>query len=411
MSRTAGRIVALFFFLTVPCSLALDLKDPSEYLGTWEILIANSGTTFRACCLNLERKDERLRGEMVWRWGSVWRIPDGALSLGEKGELLIKNNEWASPLTVRRVGDSLEGSVQLKEGTFYVYGTRGEEVVNVQGTWDMTLKTSEGEHKGVVKLLKDDGGAIRVEAYNAEGKKVELRDVEVTGNSIRFTFIPDDSAAGAKYPSLQGEVRGDRIVGKVTLPDRGEAPVEGVRRRKFGPPLKLLAENGLAGWGPREKIEKFGWKCEGGVLTNSDKGDIDIVSSAKFQDFQLHLEYKVVKGGNSGVYLRGRYEVQIQDDHGKPVEEHTNGAVYSRIIPSVNACKPAETWQTYDIALTGRWLTVKLNGVTIIDNVHLNGITGGAKDPYESTPGPLMLQGDHGKIWFRDITVTPALSD
>ena len=412
MKRIAGRVALPCLFLTMPCSLAMDVKDAGDYLGRWEILIVNSGTTFRACSLDLGKKDERLRGEMVWRWGSVWRIPDGAVTVGDKGELLIKNSEWSSPLTLRRVGDCLEGSVAVKEGTFYVLGKQGEEAPNVLGAWEMSVKTSEGKNKGVLKLLKDEGGGLRAEAFNGEGKKVELRDVGVAGGSIRFDFIPADSGAGPKLSSFQGEVRGDLVAGKLTVPERGEAlAVEGFRQRKWGPPVKLLAENDIAGWRPREKSEKFGWRCQDGILTNSDKGDIDIVSLAKFQDFQLHVEYKVAKGGNSGVYLRGRYEVQIQDDHGKPVEEHTNGAVYSRIAPAVNACKPAETWQAYDVTLVGRWLTVKLDGVTLIDNAHLDGITGGALDPYESTPGPIMLQGDHGKIWFRDIVVRPALDE
>src|SRR5262249_25547056 len=154
---------------------------------------------------------------------------------------------------------------------------------------------------------RDEGGGLRAEAVNAEGKKIELRDVGVTGEAIRFDFSTEDSGAASKPSSFQGNVRGDFIAGKVIVPDRGDAlAVEGYRQRKWGPPVKLLAENGLGGWRPREKSEKFGWRCEGGVLTNSDKGDIDIVSLARFQDFQLHVEFKVSKGGNSGVYLRGR---------------------------------------------------------------------------------------------------------
>ena len=83
------------------------------------------------------------------------------------------------------------------------------------------------------------------------------------------------------------------------------------------------------------------------------------------------------------------------------------GSIYSRVAPLVNASKPAEEWQTYDITLVGRWVTVKLNGQTVIDNAHIDGITGGALEPFESEPGPLMLQGDHGKVWFRNVVVTP----
>ena len=83
------------------------------------------------------------------------------------------------------------------------------------------------------------------------------------------------------------------------------------------------------------------------------------------------------------------------------------GAVYSRIARTVDATKPAGEWQTYDITFVGRQVTVVLNGQTIVQGV-VEGITGGALSPYEDEPGPLMLQGDHGKVRFRNIVVTPA---
>jgi hypothetical protein len=118
-----------------------------------------------------------------------------------------------------------------------------------------------------------------------------------------------------------------------------------------------------------------------------------------------------VNGGqrsNSGVYLRGRYEVQIQDDFGKPAESHGAGGLYGFLTPTTNAIKPAGEWQTYDITFIGRQLTVVLNGQTIIDRQEIPGVTGGAIDSAEGTPGPIMLQGDHGKVWFKNIVITPA---
>jgi hypothetical protein len=127
-----------------------------------------------------------------------------------------------------------------------------------------------------------------------------------------------------------------------------------------------------------------------------------------FQDQKLHLEFNVEPKSNSGVYLRGRYEVQILDDPSKTTEQHGCGALYSRIAPRIDATKPAGEWQAFDITLVGRRLTVLLNGKTIIDDAEVDGITGGAFDPFEGEPGRLMLQGDHGKVRFRNITVTPA---
>jgi hypothetical protein len=137
------------------------------------------------------------------------------------------------------------------------------------------------------------------------------------------------------------------------------------------------------------------------------EGNADLVSDQSFQDMKLHLEFNVEPHSNSGVYLRGRYEIQILDDPEMTGDTHGCGALYSRIAPSKDATKPAGEWQTFDITLVGRDLTVVLNGETIIDGT-VEGITGGALSPFEDEPGPLMLQGDHGKVRFRNIVVTPA---
>jgi hypothetical protein len=112
---------------------------------------------------------------------------------------------------------------------------------------------------------------------------------------------------------------------------------------------------------------------------------------------------------NSGIGLRARYEVQILEDYGRPVSLHGNGALYSRILPSSNASKPANEWQTFDITLVGNHVTVILNGVTIIDNKEIDGLTAVAVDPNEGEPGPIIIQGDHGSVEFRKLTITPLI--
>lgn len=99
--------------------------------------------------------------------------------------------------------------------------------------------------------------------------------------------------------------------------------------------------------------------------------------------------------------------MQIYEDYGRAPDGHTNGSVYSRIVPSVNASKPAGEWQTFDITIIGRTATVILNGKTIIDRKEVEGLTAMANDPDEDKPGPISLQGDHGPVEFRKITVTP----
>ncbi len=133
------------------------------------------------------------------------------------------------------------------------------------------------------------------------------------------------------------------------------------------------------------------------------------MTEASFEDFQLHVEVLVPEGSNSGIYLRGRYEVQVQDDHGKEAHARGMGGIYGQVTPAENASLPAGEWQSFDITLLGRLVTVVLNGKTIIDREEIPGITGGALDSREAEPGPIFLQGDHGRILYRNLVLTPAL--
>jgi len=174
--------------------------------------------------------------------------------------------------------------------------------------------------------------------------------------------------------------------------------------------ITLFDGKTLAGWKLRDAKKKNGWAAVNGELAVVDpKDNADLVSEQAFQDMKLHIEFNVEPKSNSGVYLRGRYEIQILDnpDQKMALDSHGCGGVYSRIAPKVVAAKPAGEWQTYDITFVGRQITVVLNGTTIVDGL-VDGITGGALNPFEGEPGPLMLQGDHGKVRFRNIVVTPA---
>ena len=148
------------------------------------------------------------------------------------------------------------------------------------------------------------------------------------------------------------------------------------------------------------------WKVEGGIL-KSEKSGSNLVSDLKFTDFKLHIEFRYNKGSNSGVYLRGRYEVQIDDAKGlNPAVGHL-GAIYGFLPPNEMVAKDPGVWQSYDITLIGRMVTVVANNKTVIWNQEIPGITGGAIDSKEGEPGPIMMQGDHGPIEFRNIIITP----
>jgi hypothetical protein len=175
---------------------------------------------------------------------------------------------------------------------------------------------------------------------------------------------------------------------------------------KAAKPIHLFNGKDTAGWKSLTPNKPFGWTVENGIL-KSTGGASNLVSVQKFWNYALHVEFRLGKDSNSGIGLRARYEVQILDDYGKPANTHGNGALYSRILPSENASKPAGEWQTYDIRLVGRQVTVVLNGKKIIDKGEIEGLTAIAADANEGQPGPLILQGDHGPVEFRSVVLTP----
>lgn len=155
------------------------------------------------------------------------------------------------------------------------------------------------------------------------------------------------------------------------------------------------------------------WKAEDGVLANikpEEKGKrgVDIFTEQTFRNFQLHIEFKVPKGGNSGVYLRGRKEIQVCDSFGKEqLGSGDCGGLYSKAAPKLNACKPAGEWNSFDITIIGDTITVDHNGKVIQDKVELKGCTGGALDGDDTKPGSLMMQGDHSSVSYRNIWIKP----
>ena len=180
----------------------------------------------------------------------------------------------------------------------------------------------------------------------------------------------------------------------------------------YGQKVELFNGKDLTGWEVMNPHAGNGWVVKDGVLMNDPdalgrRHTSNLRTSAVFEDFRLTLDLMVPEGSNSGIYLRGIYEVQVHDSHGQEPSKHNMGAIYSRIAPSVSAVKPAGQWQSYDIILCDRHVTVKLNGQLIIDNQPLYGVTGGALWADESKPGPIYLQGDHGAVSYRNMILHP----
>ncbi|HEU4752655.1 MAG TPA: DUF1080 domain-containing protein, partial [Armatimonadota bacterium] len=214
---------------------------------------------------------------------------------------------------------------------------------------------------------------------------------------------------------FQGRLSGDQLTGTMVTNEGQRLSWTGVRAPKlrrssepqWGREIRLFNGRNLNGWHPRNPQAPNGWVVEDGILRNAKPGN-DLVTDRKFNDFKLHMEFRYPRGSNSGIYLRGRYEAQIEDDYGQDPESHGIGGIYGFLQPRVNAAKRAGEWQTYDITLLGRMITVALNGETVIDQQEIPGITGGALDSNEGEPGPLFIQGDHGPVEVRAISVIPA---
>jgi hypothetical protein len=241
---------------------------------------------------------------------------------------------------------------------------------------------------GVLRITRK----VKIEADEGEEEK-EAEEV------FEATLVDGTLKGTARYPD--GTVHHFEGRPAPELASTGEP--------EWGEPVTLFDGKTLDGWSLRDPEAKMGWAVVDGELAVIEpKGNADLVSDAVFQDMKLHLEFNVEPHSNSGVYLRGRYEIQILDDPEMVADTHGCGALYSRIAPSQDATKPAGEWNTFDITLVGRDLTVVLNEKEIISG-KVEGITGGAINPFEGEPGPLMLQGDHGKVRFRNIVVTPAL--
>jgi len=163
--------------------------------------------------------------------------------------------------------------------------------------------------------------------------------------------------------------------------------------------------NDLTGWHLRRKDGKASWSVQNGMLVNAG-GGTDLVTDATFGDHVVRYEYLVPKGGNSGFYLRGRYELQVQDDGDNKTPTRTsNGAVYGKVAPAVFASKPAGQWQHAEASVIGNRVTVVLNGNKIIDDAPIEGVCGLALDDKVGEPGPILLQGDHSAVAYRNIRV------
>ena len=289
-----------------------------------------------------------------------------------------------------------------------------ESVKTFLGRWDLTLKAADREYPSWLEL-RQENGHLNAQFVGRWGNARPLPKVELSNGHLTFVSPKEEEGAQADLV-FEGSLAAKDLSGTVNGPDGKSWQWTGERAPalkrsqppKWGKPIKLFNGKDLAGWRMSEPNSEKVWKVENGELISPGNGP-ELINDSKFEDFKLHVEFNCGENSNSGVYLRGRYEVQIETDSLEEPPSHHMGGVYGFLAPTPELPRKPGEWQTYDITLVGRMITVVQNGQTIINNQEIPGITGGALDSHEGLPGPIYLQGsEKGRVAFRSIVITPA---
>jgi len=279
------------------------------------------------------------------------------------------------------------------------------------GRWDLTITTPKETYPSWMEFAETNGKA-EVRVVGRVASVHPATDVKVDGAHLTFTSseffegrIPVTwaiTAAGGKLTGTQK--RSDGVTGQLI-----GVPAPALKRKEpagWSAPEMLFDGKDLNGWEPDDAANNH-WAAQNGELVNLAAG-ANIRTTRKFDDFKLHIEYNCPSEGNSGVYLRGRYEVQVEyEKPGTDDQFHAMGSIYGFLAPAVDLPRQPGQWESYDITLVGRTVTVVRDGKTTIDRQEIPGITGGAIDSHEGEPGPLYIQGDHtGGMKYRNITIS-----
>jgi hypothetical protein len=279
------------------------------------------------------------------------------------------------------------------------------------GKWNMAGDGKLSDHIYWLEV-KSTGDKPEILFLDRGGSPFKPDNALIQNGLLSFTV------KGKQPQPFEARMSGNKMVGtykteKETIQFTGVRPpvwseFNANAKHKFGPPLELFDGKSIKNWTFQNKKEPSGWEVVDGILQNQPSAD-NLISIPKFFNFKIQIEYKLEPKSNSGIYLRGRYELQVLDDYGKPADVHGHMAIYGRTPTLVNASKPAGEWQAMEAVVVGNRVTVHLNGKKVHTNQVIEGITGGCLDGNEMEPGPLMIQGDHGRIWLRKVTIIPIL--
>jgi hypothetical protein len=277
------------------------------------------------------------------------------------------------------------------------------------GKWDIT---GNGQFSNYVYWLevKMEDGKLTGRFLNRSGSVLKLPEIAMENGELIFSpaYPPNAPKPIHRARVEEGRLLGMLRQGDLEVPWIGVRPPQWTDNNKYraGTPVILFDGKSMENWDVQNKDLPSGWSIVDSVMTNGGKAN-NLISKHRFEDFKIQCEYKIAEKSNSGIYLRGRYELQILDDAGKEPDIHSHMSLYSRVKPAINASLPADQWQIMEATITGNRVTVFLNGKKVHDNIVIDGITGGAIDSNEDQPGPILIQGDHGKVSFRRIVVTP----
>ncbi len=280
----------------------------------------------------------------------------------------------------------------------------------IVGKWDLDVEMDKGILPSWLEVKKSGTKALVGYFVAHNGSARPISEVFFHNGIIDFSIPPQFD--GLNDLHFQGILKQGKLSGVILDSQGGVNKFSGVRAPKlirsmdvnWGKSISLFNGYNLDGWKSSDPEKKNQWTVKKGVLLNSESG-VNLITDKKFEDFKLSIEFRYPKGSNSGVYLRGRYEVQVEDNYGLEPESTLFGGIYGFLKPNQMAAKPAGEWQRYEITLIGRRVSVVANDKKIINDQIIPGITGGALDSKEALPGPIMLQGDHGIIEYRNIKI------
>jgi hypothetical protein len=279
------------------------------------------------------------------------------------------------------------------------------------GHWDFDVQTPNGIGANWLGV-SDKDGKLEVWFQPTGGHVHPVEDVKLNGSHLTLVVTPATGSHPATTWDL--DASGNKLTGTQKTGDK-MMDLNGVRApelkyaavKRWSKPEPLFDGKDLKGWEPIGDPSKSHWVVKDGDLVNEQHG-ANLKSTREFENFKLHFEVNCPDKANSGMYLRGRYEVQLEyEPEGTEPMNRQMGAIYGRIAPAMEMPRMVGQWESFDVTLIGRMVTIVRDGKTIIDNKEIEGITGGAMNADEGKPGPFYIQGDHtGGLKFRNITVS-----